>query len=89
MTYKDNLHPWCIVRLFPGMQSRIVGRFRRRSEAEAQIRLLRRMNPKATYTIMFNPPSDLASPPSPPHPPPTDPPRPSDFPDPSDSPPED
>ncbi|MEB3355441.1 MAG: hypothetical protein VKK04_01750 [Synechococcales bacterium] len=69
MTYKDQLHPWCIVRLFPGMRSRIVGRFRRRGDAEAQLKLLKRLNPNATYTIMFNPPSDFAPPPDPTHPP--------------------
>jgi hypothetical protein len=52
--YRDRLSPWCIIRLLPNLQRVTVGRFRRRSDAEAQIRILRLMVPTATYTIVFD-----------------------------------
>ncbi len=54
MAYKDQLHPWCIVRCLPQARSITVARFRRRSEAEAHLRILQRILPTATYTIMFD-----------------------------------
>jgi hypothetical protein len=34
MTYLQRLHPWCIIRPRPDMHTLIVGRFRRRVDAE-------------------------------------------------------
>lgn len=59
MSYRDLLHPWCIVRLLPKLQSVTVARFRRRSEAENQLQLLRRMVPTASYIILFDVPVEL------------------------------
>jgi hypothetical protein len=55
MTYLEKLNPWCIVKLLPNMQHQIVTRFRRRSDAEAHIQVLRRLIPSVTFTIIFNP----------------------------------
>ena len=55
MAYKDQLHPWYIVRCLPQARSITVARFRRRSEAEAHLQILHRILPTATYTIMFDP----------------------------------
>ena len=41
MTYHQQLHPWCIVRLLSSMQQRVVARFRCRNDAEAHLRILR------------------------------------------------
>jgi hypothetical protein len=42
MTYKAQLYPWCIIRPLPNMKSLIVGRFRRRSDAEGHLQILRK-----------------------------------------------
>jgi hypothetical protein len=54
MAYKDQFHPWCIVRCLPQARSITVARFRRRSEAEAHLQILQRILPTATCTIMFD-----------------------------------
>ncbi|MEH1810457.1 hypothetical protein [Nostoc sp.] len=54
MTYLEKLSPWCIVRLKPNMQNQIVARFRRRSDAEAHLQVLRRLIPGVSFTIIFN-----------------------------------
>jgi hypothetical protein len=55
MTYIDKLNPWCIVRLQPNMQNQVVARFRRRSDAEAHLQVMRRLISSVSYTIIFNP----------------------------------
>ncbi|HEY9794130.1 MAG TPA: hypothetical protein V6D30_00700 [Leptolyngbyaceae cyanobacterium] len=62
MTYKNQLHPWCIIRSLSNMRSRLIIRFRRRSDAEAHLQILRANNPTASYEIIFDvtpDPSDL------------------------------
>ena len=54
MTYLEKLSPWCIVRLLPNMQNQIVGRFRRRSDAEAHLQVLRRLIPGVSFTLIFS-----------------------------------
>lgn len=54
MTYLEKLSRWCIVRLLPNMQNQIVARFRRRSDAEAHLQVLRRLIPGVSFTIIFN-----------------------------------
>jgi hypothetical protein len=53
--YNQLLHPWCVVQLLPHMQRRTVARFRRRNDADAHLKALRRLNPSAQYTVMFDP----------------------------------
>jgi hypothetical protein len=54
MTYKTQLFPWCIIRPLPNMQQTIVARFRRRSDAEAHLKILRLLLPTAPQTIIFD-----------------------------------
>jgi len=54
MVYRDQLHPWCIIWLLPNAHSIIVKRFRRRCDAEAQIKVLRYLRPNASYQIVFD-----------------------------------
>jgi hypothetical protein len=54
MTYKTQLYPWCIIRPLPNMRSPIVGRFRRRVDAEGHLQILRRLIPSVAYEIMFD-----------------------------------
>ncbi|HEY9710499.1 MAG TPA: hypothetical protein V6D48_19985 [Oculatellaceae cyanobacterium] len=54
MTYLQRLHPWCIIRPFPDMRSLIVGRFRRRVDAEGHLRILKQMMPSIAFEIVFD-----------------------------------
>ncbi len=54
MSYFNQLNPWCIIRPFPNMRSRIVGRFRRRVDAEGHLRILKQMIPNVRFEIMFD-----------------------------------
>ncbi len=54
MTYLQQLHPWCIIRPFPDMRTLIVGRFRRRVDAEEHLRILKQMMPTVPFQIMFD-----------------------------------
>ncbi len=54
MTYFKRLHPWCIIRPLPNLQTPIVARFRRRNDAEAHLQILQRLIPTATYSIIFD-----------------------------------
>jgi hypothetical protein len=53
MAYRDQLYPWCIVHSVHGAQSTVVARFRRRTDAEAHLRILRQTHPSFTYRILF------------------------------------
>jgi hypothetical protein len=54
MTYKDKLNPWCIIRPVSNVQMRIVGRFRRRSDAEGHLQILKQLIPNVPLEIMFD-----------------------------------
>jgi len=55
------LSAWAIVHLSPNLQNAVVNRFRRRSDAEECLNLLRRSNPNNRYEILYAPPDkDLA-----------------------------
>jgi hypothetical protein len=56
MSYFDSLHRWCIIRPLPNLRCPIVARFRRRSDAEAHLQVLRRLIPNVTYQIIFDVP---------------------------------
>lgn len=54
MTYLEKLNPWCIMRLQTNMQNQVVAHFRRRSDAEAHLQVLRRLIPNVNFTLIFN-----------------------------------
>ena len=54
MSYKDKLSPWCIIRPVSNVQMRVVGRFRRRVDAERHLKILKRMIPNVPFEIMFD-----------------------------------
>ncbi|HEY9891901.1 MAG TPA: hypothetical protein V6D37_08870 [Candidatus Sericytochromatia bacterium] len=54
MTYKDKLNPWCIIRPVSSVQMRIVGRFRRRVNAEGHLQILKQLMPNVPFEIMFD-----------------------------------
>ncbi|MBE9067654.1 hypothetical protein IQ260_13415 [Leptolyngbya cf. ectocarpi LEGE 11479] len=53
------LHVWAIIRLLPKMRRVVVNRFRKRSEAENCLQLLRRSAPQNNYTVVYLPPGEL------------------------------
>ncbi|MCA1995210.1 MAG: hypothetical protein LDL41_24650 [Coleofasciculus sp. S288] len=66
MTYFEQLHPWCIIRLLPNLQRRVVARCRRRNDAESHLQVLRRLMPTVPFVIVFdmtpdNPPQSSQS----------------------------
>jgi hypothetical protein len=54
MTYLQRLHPWCIIRPFPDMRTLIVGRFRRRVDAEGHLRILKQLMPSVPFEVVFD-----------------------------------
>ena len=55
MTYRQRLHPWCIMRFLPNMRWLVIARFRRRNDAESHLRTLCRLDPTIEYEIVFDP----------------------------------
>lgn len=53
MAYRDQLYPWCIIRSLPDMPPVVVARFRRPTDAEAHLRILRRSTPNDPLSIVF------------------------------------
>jgi hypothetical protein len=58
MTYLNQLYPWCIIKPLPNLQRLVVGRFRRRNEAEAHLQVISRLVPNVTYSVVFDPMPD-------------------------------
>lgn len=58
VNYQQQLHPWCIVRLLPNLKQLTVARCRRRSDAEAHLRLLRQQLATCDFMIVFDPSPD-------------------------------
>ena len=54
MSYKNQLYPWCIIRPLSKVQMRIVGRFRRRVDAEGHLKILKQLIPNVPFEIMFD-----------------------------------
>ena len=54
MSYKNQLYPWCIIRPMSDVQMRIVGRFRRRVDAEGHLKILKQLIPNVPFEIMFD-----------------------------------
>ncbi|NJK60210.1 MAG: hypothetical protein HC918_08195 [Oscillatoriales cyanobacterium SM2_1_8] len=65
MTYRDKLHPWCVVWDAPDRCSVAVGRYRRRQDAEARLQTLGRQKPESSYRLCFD--AHGTYPASPPH----------------------
>jgi hypothetical protein len=61
MTYKEKLTPWTIVRMQSDEQRTTVGRFRRRSDAEGHMLLLKQRMPQVEFAIMFESGKDAVS----------------------------
>lgn len=53
MTYQEQLNPWVIHQLMPDFTQRAVSRFRRRTDAEAYIKIMKQMRPSVEFAIAF------------------------------------
>ncbi|MGP1382540.1 MAG: hypothetical protein ACTS2F_03215 [Thainema sp.] len=62
MNYRDQLHPWCIIRLLPKAQRITIARFRQRNAAEEHLKVLRRLMPSAIFVILFESPQPSSKP---------------------------
>ena len=51
IAYQKRLYPWAIAKLMPNMQQAIVGRFRRRSDADGHLLCLRQLMPQVRLVI--------------------------------------
>lgn len=54
-TYSIQLYPWCIVRFLPNLQRTIIQRFCKRLDAEEYLKMLKRLMPKVSHQIVFDP----------------------------------
>ncbi|MDY6938912.1 MAG: hypothetical protein SWY16_14725 [Cyanobacteriota bacterium] len=54
-TYRQRLHPWCVIRLLPNMQRAVISRTRQRNIAEHYLNTLKRLHPEANYVLVFDP----------------------------------
>ncbi len=54
MTYKNQPHPWCIIRKLPNNQSRLIVRLCRPNDAKEHLQILSSKNPNASYEILFD-----------------------------------
>ncbi|TAG17241.1 MAG: hypothetical protein EAZ39_14045 [Oscillatoriales cyanobacterium] len=54
IAYQKRLYPWAIAKLMPNMQRTVVGRFRRRSDADGHLLCLRQLMPQASLLVVFD-----------------------------------
>lgn len=57
MAYERRLKRWIVVRLLADRQRLDVARFYKHADAEGHLQALRRLNPEARYTVIFDPDS--------------------------------
>ncbi|PSB26544.1 hypothetical protein C7B82_19540 [Stenomitos frigidus ULC18] len=55
MTYSDRLKRWAVVRLLAKMRRVTVARFVKESDADGFAHALRRLEPQATFIVVFDP----------------------------------
>ncbi len=53
--YRARLFPWSVIRLLPDCQRSVLGRFRKRNQAEEYVRSVKRVNSDWDCTIVFDP----------------------------------
>jgi len=54
MNYQNQLTPWVIHKLLPNLKQMSISRFRKRTEAEAYLRVLQQTQPNAKFEIIFD-----------------------------------
>jgi len=56
MTYREYSNHWIVVRQLPSLHQIVLGRYRKRSEAEGHFALLRQQMPRGSFAIVFDVP---------------------------------
>jgi hypothetical protein len=51
---KSNNQPWCVVRLLPNSDEKVIARFYRYSDADGYLRTMRRRSPNITYKLVVH-----------------------------------
>ncbi len=54
MTYKTCLKPWAVARLLPHQKWVIIGRYRRRNDADGHLQLCRLRVPNLQFKVVFD-----------------------------------
>jgi len=54
MTYQTSLSPWAVFRRVTTVTHVCVARFRKKSDADQYLSLLRRMSPEFNYEVVFD-----------------------------------
>lgn len=54
MSYQDQLSPWVVYRQLPNLQRLEVARFRRRNDAEEDLKIVQRLTPLAQFEIVYD-----------------------------------
>ena len=54
MTYREYSNQWIVVRLLSDSQQIVLGRYRKRSDAEGHLALMRQQLPKGNFAIAFD-----------------------------------
>ena len=60
MSYQEQLHPWAIFRRLPNLQCQLIERFRRRNDAEAFLKTLKRLQPESEFEIVYDVPREIS-----------------------------
>ena len=55
MLQEKRLKPWTVVRSLPNVERVVVGEFRSWSDADGQLKILKRMVPADRLTVVFDP----------------------------------
>ena len=53
MSYREQLQPWVVYRLLPNLQRLMVARFRRRGDADAYLKVMKRVTPEARFSVVY------------------------------------
>lgn len=53
MNYQEQLTPWAVYQTLPDLQRQLVIRFRRRTDADCYIKVLKQTRPQTDFVIAF------------------------------------
>lgn len=56
MTYREYSNQWIVVRLLPSLQQIVLGRYRKRKDAEGHLAVMRQQMPRGKFAIVFDAP---------------------------------
>lgn len=57
MTYAEHFGYWIVVRYVPNVDRIVLGRYRKRAEAEGHLALMRMFSPRGSFAIAYDAPA--------------------------------